>query len=85
VTNVPGPQSPRYLLGRELRSIYPAVPLARNQALSVALISYAGRLCFGLLADHDALADLDLLAGLLEEALAELPKGARAKGPRAGP
>ena len=85
VTNVPGPQSPRYLLGRELRSIYPAVPLARNQALSVALVSYAGRLCFGLLADHDALADLDLLAGLLEEALAELPKGARAKGPRAGP
>jgi diacylglycerol O-acyltransferase len=84
VTNVPGPQSPRYLLGRELRAIYPAVPLARNQALSVAVISYAGRLCFGLLADHDALADLELLGGLLKEALAELPKGARAKGSRAG-
>lgn len=84
VTNIPGPQRPRYLLGRELRAIYPAVPLARKQALSVAVIGYAGRLCFGLLADHDALADLELLAGLLEEALAELPKGARAEGRSAG-
>jgi len=84
VTNVPGPQGPRYLLGRELRAVYPAVPLARNQALSVAVISYAGRLCFGLLADGDALPDLELLAGLLEESLAELSKGVRAKGTHAG-
>jgi diacylglycerol O-acyltransferase / wax synthase len=78
VTNVPGPQRPRYLLGRELRSIYPALPLGRHQALSVGLVSYAGRLCFGLLADCDALADLDLLSGLLEQSLAELAKGGRA-------
>ena len=83
VTNVPGPQEPRYLLGRTLRSVYPALPLARNQTLSVALVSYAGRLCFGLLGDHDALGDLDLLARLLEESLAELQKGGKAKGARA--
>ena len=82
VTNIPGPQGARRLLGRELRSIYPALPLARNQALSVAVVSYAGRLCFGLLADREALDDLDLLAGALEQSLAELAKGSRAKRSR---
>jgi hypothetical protein len=70
-------------MGRELRAVYPAVPLARNQALSVALVSYAGRLCFGLLGDYDALDDLELLTRLLGESLAELHKGGRAKGARA--
>lgn len=82
VTNIPGPRGARRLLGRELRAIYPALPLARNQALSVAVVSYAGRLCFGLLADCDALGDLDLLAGQLEQSLAELGKGSRAKRAR---
>jgi WS/DGAT/MGAT family acyltransferase len=82
VTNIPGPRGARRLLGRELRAIYPALPLAHNQALSVAVVSYAGRLCFGLLADCDALADLDLLAGQLEQSLAELAKGSRAKRAR---
>jgi len=72
VTNVPGPQEPRFLRGRMLRSIYPAVPLAPGQPLSIALISYAGRLCFGVLCDHDAIADPELLAGLLAQSLAEL-------------
>ena len=39
-----------------------------------SVVSYAGRLCFGLLADADAIADLDLLAALLRESLRELPK-----------
>jgi len=82
VANIPGPQAARRLLGRELRSIYPALPLARNQALSVAVVSYAGRLCFGLLADSGALEDLDLLAEALEQSLAELAKGSRAKRSR---
>jgi diacylglycerol O-acyltransferase len=80
VTNVPGPQEPRHLLGRRLRSIYPALPLAPGQALSIAVISYAGRLCFGLLSDYDALADPELLAGFLAESLAELPPRAAGNG-----
>ena len=62
VTNVPGPQQPLYLLGRRLRALYPVVPLAGRQALGVAVMSYDGRLGFGLLGDYDALADLDVLA-----------------------
>ena len=48
VTNVPGPQFPLYLLGRRLRSLYPVVPLARRQALGIAVMSYNGHLGFGL-------------------------------------
>ena len=44
VTNVPGPQFPLYLLGRELESIYPMVPLAENTALGIAILSYNGQL-----------------------------------------
>jgi WS/DGAT/MGAT family acyltransferase len=72
VTNVPGPQQPLYLLGSRMQAIYPMVPLAANTALGVAVLSYDGRLSFGLNADYDALADLDLLASDLESAITEI-------------
>jgi WS/DGAT/MGAT family acyltransferase len=72
VTNVPGPQAPLFLLGRRLQSIYPVVPLAERQALGVAVMSYCGRLGFGLLADHDAVPDVELIATELEAAIDEL-------------
>ena len=78
VTNVPGPQIPLYLLGRELRAIYPVVPLARNQALGIAVMSYHGRLGFGLLGDYDALADLADVAAALRTALGQLSAAAGA-------
>ena len=62
VTNVPGPQFPLYLLGRRLRGLYPVVPLARRQALGIAVMSYDGHLGFGLLADYDALPELEAIA-----------------------
>ena len=72
VTNVPGPQFPLYLLGRRLRRIYPQVPLAENCALGIAIMSYDGRIDFGLLGDYDALPDLEDVAAALEAAIAEL-------------
>ena len=37
-----------------LQAVYPVVPLnPANQGLTVGIISYDGRLCFGLLADRD--------------------------------
>ena len=62
VTNVPGPQVPLYMLGRELLAIYPMVPLAENTALGVALMSYNGHVFCGLSSDFDAIPDLDDLA-----------------------
>jgi len=76
VTNVPGPQFPLYILGRRMLAIYPMVPLAQNLALGVAIMSYDGRIAFGLNADYDALADVELLARHLHEALEELASAA---------
>ena len=76
VTNVPGPQQPMYLLGRRLRALYPVVPLAGRQALGVAVMSYDGRLGFGLLGDYDELADLDTLADMLRASIDALADGA---------
>jgi diacylglycerol O-acyltransferase / wax synthase len=72
VTNVPGPQFPLYALGRQMRAIYPLVPLAQNLALGIAIISYNSQLAFGLNADFDALPDVELLAAHLSDALDEL-------------
>ena len=76
VTNVPGPQFPLYLLGRRLRSLYPVVPLARRQALGIAVMSYDGHLGFGLLGDYDALPDLDAISQELERSIRQLARAA---------
>jgi diacylglycerol O-acyltransferase len=72
VTNVPGPQVPIYLLGRQLEELAPLAFLAPEHTLAIAIISYHGQVTYGLLADADALPDLDVLAEHLEKALAEL-------------
>jgi diacylglycerol O-acyltransferase / wax synthase len=85
VTNVPGPQFPLYLLGRPLQALYPVVPLARRQALGIAVMSYNGRLGFGLLADYDALSKLEEIAQDLRWAIGSLARaaGLEASKPRA--
>ncbi len=82
ITNVPGPQFPLYLLGRELVGLYPVVPLARRQALGIAAMSYNGRLGFGLLADYDALPELESIAADLRRAIAALARAAKPAPPR---
>ncbi|HEY4093905.1 MAG TPA: WS/DGAT domain-containing protein, partial [Baekduia sp.] len=62
-------------------------PLALKQALGIAIMSYDGRLGFGLLADFDALPDLEELAAHLEGAIEDLAllAGADARAGRTGP
>jgi WS/DGAT/MGAT family acyltransferase len=76
VTNVPGPQFPLYLLGRELDALFPMVPLAENQALGIAIMSYNGQVNFGLNADYDAMPDLEALADELRASIEELAAAA---------
>jgi diacylglycerol O-acyltransferase len=80
VTNVPGPQVKLYLLGHQLLGLYPVVPLAQRQALGIAIMSYHGRLGFGLLGDYDAMPDIEDLADDLERAIDALSVAADAKG-----
>jgi hypothetical protein len=76
VTNVPGPQFPLYVLGRRLQILYPVVPLARRQALGIAVMSYDGHLGFGLLGDYDALPELEAIAQDLSWAIGSLEHAA---------
>jgi len=85
VTNVPGPQFPLYLLGRKLEEAHPMVPLAEKQGLGIAVMSYNGKLDFGLNADWDALPDVDLFAEDLRNALKDLLKAARANSAQPRP
>ena len=84
VTNVPGPQFPLYLLGRELQDLFPVAFLPKNHALAIAIMSYDGGMDFGLLGDYDAMPDLDRIGELLEESLAELLEAADAAAARNG-
>ncbi len=79
VTNVPGPQFPLYLLGKKMNACYPQVPLAAQQAVGIALLSYDGRIGVGLLGDADAAKDLASLATAMRAALDELMACAAAK------
>ena len=72
VTNVPGPQVPLYLAGKRLVDTFPMVPLAKNQALGIALLSYDGRINFGLVGDWDLMWDMDDFAEDVRDSLAEL-------------
>ena len=76
---MPGPQYPLYAAGAELIATYPVMPLAKGQALSIGLTSYDGGVYYGLLADRDAMPDVDVLGQCIVDALAELKDSNRSK------
>ena len=82
VTNVPGPQVPLYLMGARLIEAFPIVPLTQNLTVVVGILSYDGILHFGLWADRDGGGDLEVLAGGIEDAFAEMAKVATERGSR---
>ena len=86
VTNVPGPQFPLYLMGREMLDVFPMVPLAGGQAVGVAIMSYNGKVNFGLVGDYDVMYDLDEVAVDVADALADLAgaAGVRMRGRERG-
>ncbi|HXZ84830.1 MAG TPA: wax ester/triacylglycerol synthase family O-acyltransferase [Myxococcota bacterium] len=72
VTNVPGPQAPMYLLGAEMTEVFPHVPLTDRLGMGIALMSYNGRLCWGVSADYDLVPDLHEFVGAIEHAFRAL-------------
>jgi WS/DGAT/MGAT family acyltransferase len=80
IANVPGPQTPVYLRGARLIEAYGTVPLARSGGLGIAMFSYDGKLCVGVNADFDRVADLDTFTALLAESVRELVAEARRRG-----
>lgn len=72
ITNVPGPTRPLYAFGARMEEVLPLVPLAADHAVGIAVVSYNGRVFFGLSGDSRAAPDLDVLREEIEDSIAEL-------------
>jgi diacylglycerol O-acyltransferase len=83
VTNIPGPQVPVYLLGARMVALYPLAFLFSNQALTIAIFSYAGQLFWTLTVDHDALANAHTIISATVREFERL--SAVASGSKSGP
>jgi diacylglycerol O-acyltransferase / wax synthase len=81
VSNVPGPSQHMTMLGRRLTAMHPAVPFLHGHALSIGVLSYAGRLQAGIYADAEVLPDAVEVARDLEQALDALRLGHREQAP----
>jgi hypothetical protein len=77
VTNVPGPQFPLYVQGRRMLDVFPVAFLPRDHGLAIAIMSYDGRINFGLLGDYDALPELATIGEGIEASVAEMVALAR--------
>ena len=74
----PGRNSRCTCWGASCSVVYPMVPLAKNQAVCVGIMSYNGQVNFGLIGDFDGLPELDGLADDLRASLDELAAVAEA-------
>jgi diacylglycerol O-acyltransferase len=75
ISNVRGPAGDLYLGGGRIERLYSLAEIAPHHALRVSANSFGGRISIGLTADADAIPDLLVLAGGLDEALDELTAG----------
>lgn len=57
MTNVPGPQEPLYLAGSEIKQLMFWVPQAGNIGMGVSILSFNGRVQFGLITDRALVPD----------------------------
>lgn len=71
-TNVPGPQFPLYLVGREMLEFLPYVPIAHGARIGVAIASYNGHVAFGVTGDYDTAPDIGVLAEAIAGGVEEL-------------
>lgn len=77
-TNVPGPRQPLYARGRRMLELIPYVPIASRVKVGISMMTYEGRLVFGVTGDWDREADVQTMAQGIEDGMAELVAAARA-------
>jgi diacylglycerol O-acyltransferase / wax synthase len=71
-TNVPGPRNPLYALGREMLEYLPFVPLSQGVRIGVSILSYNGKVRFGVTGDYDTVPEVDWFCHRIEAGVAEL-------------
>lgn len=67
VTSVPLPGIGLKLGGNPVTAVFPFAPLARGQSLAVAVSTFRGQVHYGLVADAEAVPDLDVFARAITE------------------
>lgn len=72
ITSVPGPAEPLYALGALVEEVYPILGVVDGMALHIGAMSVGDRLCLSLVADRDAVSDLDALAARIPAELETL-------------
>lgn len=72
ISNVPGPRRPLYFNGAKLDGVYPVSIPYEGQALNMTVLSYAGRLGFGVTGCRRTVPHLQRLLTYLDESLTEL-------------
>lgn len=77
ISNVPGPEEPRYFRGAQLEAAYPMSIPVHGQALNITCNSYAGSVCFGFTGCRDTVPHLQRIAVYCAEAMDELEQALR--------
>ncbi len=77
ISNVPGPDQPKYFNGAKLEAPYPVSIPTHGQAVNITCLSYAGTVNFGFTGCRDSLPHLQRLAVYTAEALDELEDALR--------
>jgi diacylglycerol O-acyltransferase len=72
VSNVPGPQFPLYCAGARLVANYPVSVITDGMGLNITVMSYCGKMDFGIVADRDQMPDLWSMLDRLRDSLKEL-------------
>lgn len=72
ISNVPGPQFPLYSAGAKMLGNYPMSAIADGVGLNITLMSYDGKLDFGLIGCREMVPDIWNLVGYLEDSLDEM-------------
>jgi WS/DGAT/MGAT family acyltransferase len=72
ISNVPGPPVPLYFAGLKVLANYPISIPFHGAAFNITLMSYCGKLDFGLIADRETMPDISHFAQLMQDALETL-------------
>ena len=70
--DIPGPAQPVYFAGAQVLEVFPLLPLIANVTIGVGALSYAGQLNITVVADRDAIPDLDTFTAAAQSELRAL-------------
>jgi diacylglycerol O-acyltransferase len=70
--NIPGPQHPLYLLGRQMLEVVPYMMLGAQIRIATAIIAYDSNLYIGVTSDYDTAPDIDVMCRGIDRGISDL-------------